>query len=151
VRADAPRHDAWWTWEENGVAEAGDPSVIEHNLAAARRVCEAWNVMDLDEFRELFDAQVDYRNIPLPGDRHVGPDAVHAVLSSFLAKWDASPRVDNIAAAGDIVLTERTECFVHRAGVKPGWELPVMGAFEFRDGKIVAWRDYWERTHMRLR
>jgi limonene-1,2-epoxide hydrolase len=136
---------------ENGVAVAEDRSVIEHNLAAARRVCEAWNVMDLDEFRELFDAQVDYRNIPLPGDQHIGPDAVHAVLTSFLAKWDATLRVDNIAAAGDVVLTERTERFVHRAGVKPGWELPVMGAFEFRDGKIIAWRDYWERTHMRLR
>jgi limonene-1,2-epoxide hydrolase len=136
---------------ENGVAVAEDPSVIEHNLAAARRVCEAWNVMDLDEFRELFDAQVDYRNIPLPGDQHIGPDAVHDVLSSFLAKWAATLRVDNIAAAGDIVLTERTENFVHRAGVKPGFELPVMGAFEFRDGKITAWRDYWERTHMRLR
>jgi limonene-1,2-epoxide hydrolase len=130
---------------------AGDPSVIEHNLAAARRVCEAWNVMDLAEYREVFDEQVDYRNIPLPGDRHIGPDAVHGVLASFLAKWDATLRVDNIAAADGIVLTERTERFTHRAGVKPEWELPVMGAFEFRDGKIVAWRDYFERTQLRLR
>jgi limonene-1,2-epoxide hydrolase len=122
----------------NGVAVEEDPSVIEHTWR--RRVCQAWNVMDLDEYRELFDAQVDYRNIPLPGDQHIGPDAVHGVLTSFLAKWDATLRVDNIAAAGDVVLTERTESFVHRAGVKAGWELPVMGAFEFRDGKIIAWR-----------
>jgi limonene-1,2-epoxide hydrolase len=133
------------------VAVAGDPSVIEHNLAVARRVCGAWNVMDLAEYRELFDEQVDYRNIPLPGDRHIGPDAVHGVLAAFLAKWDATLRVDNIAAADGIVLTERTERFTHRAGVKPAWELPVMGAFEFRDGKIVAWRDYFERTQLRLR
>jgi limonene-1,2-epoxide hydrolase len=128
-----------------------DPSVIEQNLAAARRVCEAWNVMDLDEFHTLFDAQVDYRNVPLPDDRHIGPEAVYAVLAAFRDKWDAALRVDNIAAAGNVVLTERTETFTHRAGVKPGFELPVMGAFEFRDGKITAWRDYFERSHLRLR
>jgi limonene-1,2-epoxide hydrolase len=124
---------------------------MEHNLAAARRVCEAWNVMDLDEYHRLFDARVDYRNIPLPGDRHIGPDAVHAVLAAFLDRWDATLRVDNIAAGGNVVLTERTEIFSHRAGAKQGFELPVMGAFEFRDGKITAWRDYFERSHLRLR
>lgn len=125
--------------------------VIEHNLAVTRRVCGAWNLMDLDEYHQLFDADVDYRNIPLPGDRHIGPDAVHAVLSAFLDTWDASLRIDNIAASGNVVLTERTENFTHRAGVKPGFELPVMGAFEFRDGKITAWRDYFELSHLRLR
>jgi limonene-1,2-epoxide hydrolase len=133
------------------VAAGEDPSVIEQNLAAARRVCEAWNVMDLDEFRRLFDAGVDYRNIPLDGDRHIGPDAVHDVLAAFVERWDADLRVDNIAAAGNVVLTERTETFTHRAGVKPGFELPVMGVFEFRDGKITAWRDYFERSHLKLR
>jgi limonene-1,2-epoxide hydrolase len=132
------------------MAAGEDLSVIEHNLDAARRVCEAWNVMDLDEFRKLFDAQVDYRNIPLPGDRHIGPDAVHAVLAAFRERWDAILRVDNIAAAGNVVLTERTETFTHRTGAKPGFELPVMGVFEFRDGKITAWRDYFERTHLQL-
>src|SRR5690242_13538657 len=107
--------------------------------------------MDLDEFRRLFDAGVDYRNIPLDGDRHIGPDAVHDVLAAFVERWDADLRVDNIAGAGNVVLTERTETFTHRAGVKPGFELPVMGVFEFRDGKITAWRDYFERSHLKLR
>src|SRR4051794_31311300 len=124
---------------------------MEHNLAAARRGCEAWDVMDFEEYHRVFDAQGGYRNNPLRGDRHIGPDAVHVVLAAFLERWDATLRVDNIAAAGNVVLTERTEIFSHRAGVKPGFELPVMGAFEFRDGKITAWRDYFERTHLRLR
>jgi limonene-1,2-epoxide hydrolase len=133
------------------VAVGDDPFVIEQNVAVARRVCEAWNVMNRDEYHRLFDAQVDYRNIPLPGDHHIGPDAVHEVLAAFLERWDATLRVDNIAGAGNVVLTERTETFRHRAGTKPGFELPVMGTFEFRDGKITAWRDYFERSHLRLR
>jgi limonene-1,2-epoxide hydrolase len=128
-----------------------DPTVTEHNLAVARRVCEAWNLMELDEFHQVFDASVDYRNIPIPDDRHIGPDAVHAVLARFLETWNPTLRVDNMAAAGNVVLTERTENFTHRAGAKPGFELPVMGAFEFRDGKITAWRDYFELSHLRLR
>jgi limonene-1,2-epoxide hydrolase len=128
-----------------------EQAIIEHNLAVTRRICEAWNLMDLDEYHMLFDAQVDYRNIPLPGDRHIGPDAVHAVLATFLETWDATLRIDNIAASGHVVLTERTENFTHRAGAKPGFELPVMGAFEFHDGKITAWRDYFELTQLRLR
>lgn len=130
---------------------ATDLSVVEHNLAAARRVCEAWNVLELDEFRELFDPEVDYRNIPIAGDRHIGPDAVHDVLSRFRAKWDVTLRVDNIGAGENVVLTERTESFIHKAGVKDPFELPVMGTFEFRDGKITGWRDYFDLTHLRLR
>ena len=29
--------------------------------------------------------------------------------------------------------------------------LPVMGVFEVRDGKVSAWRDYFEMSHLRLR
>ena len=79
------------------MAVSGDMTAVEHNIAAARRVCEAWNVMELEEFRSLFDPQVDYRNIPIDGDRHTGPDAVHQVLASFREKWDASLRVDKDA------------------------------------------------------
>ena len=133
------------------MAATSDLSVVEHNLAAARRVCEAWNVLEIDEFRQLFDPEVDYRNIPIEGDRHVGPDAVHDILSRFSNKWDVTLRVDNIGAGENVVLTERTESFVHRAGVKDSFELPVMGTFEFRDGKITAWRDYFDVNHLRLR
>jgi limonene-1,2-epoxide hydrolase len=39
------------------------------------------------------------------------------------------------------VLTERVDVFE-----APGKriELPVMGAFEVRDGRIAAWRDYFD-------
>jgi limonene-1,2-epoxide hydrolase len=49
--------------------------------------------------------------------------------------------VRHIAASGDVVLTERVDVFV-----SPGKriELPVMGTFELRDGRIAAWRDYFD-------
>jgi limonene-1,2-epoxide hydrolase len=50
-------------------------------------------------------------------------------------------RVLHIAAAGDVVLTERVDVFVLPGKII---ELPVMGTFELRDGRIAAWRDYFD-------
>jgi limonene-1,2-epoxide hydrolase len=43
------------------------------------------------------------------------------------------------------VLTERVDRFVF--GETPV-AVPVMGAFEIRDGKISAWRDYFDLASM---
>jgi limonene-1,2-epoxide hydrolase len=50
-------------------------------------------------------------------------------------------RVINIAANGPVVMTERVDVFKlpHKS-----FELRVMGTFEVSDGKINAWRDYFD-------
>ncbi len=120
-------------------------------ILAVRRVCEGWHRMSAAEFAETMTDDVDYRNVPIEGDHHVGPDAAHAVLSRFAAKWDVTLEVVHLVGDGNAVLTERSEHFVHRAGTKDSFTLPVMGTFELRDGKISVWRDYFELSHMRLR
>ena len=42
---------------------------------------------------------------------------------------------------GNTVLTERVDVFHLPKGTI---DLPVMGTFEVRDGKIAAWRDYFD-------
>ena len=49
--------------------------------------------------------------------------------------------IKHIAAARDVVLTERVDTF--RMGERTV-TLPVMGVFEVRGGKIAAWRDYFD-------
>ena len=46
-----------------------------------------------------------------------------------------------IAEAGNVVFTERVDRF-EMAGKKI--ELPVAGVFEIEDGKINAWRNYFD-------
>ena len=50
-------------------------------------------------------------------------------------------RVINIAVSGPVVMTERVDVFT-LAGKT--FDLQVMGAFEVNDGKINAWRDYFD-------
>jgi limonene-1,2-epoxide hydrolase len=46
------------------------------------------------------------------------------------------------------VMTERVDVFKlpHKT-----FELPVMGTFEIRDGKIKAWRDYFDTNQFSSR
>jgi limonene-1,2-epoxide hydrolase len=49
--------------------------------------------------------------------------------------------IRRILADGDVVMTERVDHFLvgnNRISV------PCMGAFELRNEKIAAWRDYWD-------
>jgi limonene-1,2-epoxide hydrolase len=117
------------------------------NIAVVRRLCEQWPWLSREDFAELLAPDCDYRNIPISGDRHIGPDAAHKMVSGMRNHWDISLDVIHIVANGPIVLTERLEYFKHRKGEKPDCELPVMGAFELKDGKIIAWRDYFELSH----
>lgn len=128
-----------------------DDKLIEQNVATVRRICEGWHVLTQAEFRELCDPALDYRNIPIEGDGHHGPDEAHAVLSRFAEKWNIRLQVDNIVGDEHKVMTERTEFFEHRPGSKASFALPVMGVFELRDGKVTAWRDYFEMSHLRVR
>jgi limonene-1,2-epoxide hydrolase len=71
-----------------------------------------------------------------------GKDAIKGVLDMFLGPATSAEFVMlKIAAAGDAVLTERVDKFaIGGASI----ELPVAGVFELKDGKITAWRDYFD-------
>ena len=50
-------------------------------------------------------------------------------------------RLHNMASRGNIVLTERTD-YVHLSDGTVAIEIPIMGTFEIRDGKIARYADY---------
>jgi limonene-1,2-epoxide hydrolase len=102
--------------------------------------CEAWTRCDIDELLGYFTDDAVYHNIPMQPVH--GHDQIRNVLQLFVP---TSEKIDfetlHIAAAGDVVHTERVDRFV--MGDKT-IELPVAGVFEIRDGKIAAWRDYFD-------
>jgi limonene-1,2-epoxide hydrolase len=117
---------------------SADPELAPIELV--QRFCDAWSRLDLDEILGFFSDDAVYHNIPM--DPVVGPDAIRAFIEGFTgAVTHLEFRVDHIAAAGDAVLTERHDIFTFANGEI---DLPVMGTFEVVDGKITAWRDYFD-------
>lgn len=54
----------------------------------------------------------------------------------------------HMATSGDTVLAERVEDMLRVDGSPIAKNLKVMAAFEIRDGRIRAWRDYFDITNL---
>jgi limonene-1,2-epoxide hydrolase len=105
-----------------------------------RQFCDSWGSRDIDAIVGAVTDDCVYHNIPM--DPVVGPEAIRGFIEGFTAGVDKIEfRMLNLAASGDVVMTERVDVFTYPDKTI---ELPVAGVFEVRDGKIAAWRDYFD-------
>ena len=77
-----------------------------------------------------------------------GPEEAAALLASLvesvgMASIDVEYR--HVASGDDVVFSERLDWLVQRDGTRMG-PVVVVGVTEFRDGKISAWREYFDTT-----
>ncbi|MCH8345562.1 MAG: nuclear transport factor 2 family protein [Chloroflexi bacterium] len=113
---------------------------MSDNTELVSAFCRAWSNRDVDELLGYFAEDAVYHNMPMPPMQ--GKPAIKAILQQIVSptswiQWETL----NIAEAGNVVFTERVDRF-EMAGKKV--ELPVAGVFEIEDGKIKAWRDYFD-------
>ena len=102
--------------------------------------CDQIAAGDAEQAANCFSDDAVYHNIPM--DPVVGPDAIRAFIEGFTAGVDKIEfRMLNLAAAGNVVMTERVDVFTYP---DKSIELPVAGVFEVRGDKIAAWRDYFD-------
>ncbi|MGH3579503.1 MAG: limonene-1,2-epoxide hydrolase family protein [Mycobacterium sp.] len=115
-----------------GVAEGAERVV--------RDFCATFAKHDAEALRPFFADDVVYHNMPM--DPAVGIDAAVAFIDGFFAMCDSMViETLNLAVRGNLVLTERVDTFTVGSTEAA---LPVMGTFEVRDGRIIAWRDYFD-------
>ena len=111
------------------------------NAERIRDFVAAWSRNDLGELMSYFAPDCVYHNIPVEPVK--GLDAIRKTLQGFAGmaseiEWVLHQIGENEAG---VVFTERTDRFK----IAGKWvELPVMGAFELRDGQLTAWRDYFD-------
>jgi limonene-1,2-epoxide hydrolase len=110
------------------------------NETVVREFCEAFARRDIDELLDYFTDDAIYHNIPMAPAN--GKPEIRAALEMFVP---GSPEIEfemlNIASSGSVVFTERIDRMDiagHRVAA------PVAGVFEIHDGKITAWRDYFD-------
>ena len=110
------------------------------SVAFIRRFIEACVRADADEFADYFTEDAVWWNAPWEPVQ--GREAIRETLRRGAQRMIALPwEVRHIVSDGDTVMTERVDNFMvgdSRISV------PCMGIFELRDGKIAAWRDYWD-------
>ena len=106
-----------------------------------RDFCQAFSRCKVEELLGFFSDDAVYHNIPI--DPVKGRAAIEATLRQFVdPNGSAEFEIKALACTGGTVLTERVDRFVLNG---KRVELPVMGAFEVGpDGKIRAWRDYFD-------
>jgi limonene-1,2-epoxide hydrolase len=85
-----------------------------------------------------------YHNIPMePAE---GIEATMELVNAFMGMFDKLEfEIHHLASDGSTVLTERTDHFTMNGRSAP---LAVMGAFHVLDGKITAWRDYFDMAQV---
>jgi limonene-1,2-epoxide hydrolase len=109
-----------------------------------REMCDTFAKHDAQALRPFFTDDVVYHNIPM--DPAVGIDATIAFIEGFFAMCETMViETVHLAVRDNVVLTERVDTFTMGQIVAP---LPVMGTFEIRDGKISAWRDYFDMAQI---
>jgi limonene-1,2-epoxide hydrolase len=103
--------------------------------------CKLWSSPNPEELAGYFTEDAVYHNIPMEPVH--GREAIKEFITGFVAAFGGLDfNVHRQVSDGTVVMNERTDV-LHR---KDGGEvsLPVIKVFEVHDGKIAAWRDYFD-------
>jgi limonene-1,2-epoxide hydrolase len=108
---------------------------------AVTALIKANEARDIDAILAALTDDVVYENVGM-GVMN-GHDEVRALLGPFAemaerVEWEVLHQVEQ----GDTVMNERVDRFWLVGGKKI--EIRVAGLFEVRDGKVAAWRDYFD-------
>jgi limonene-1,2-epoxide hydrolase len=104
--------------------------------------CQAWGRADLDHIMGTFADDAVYHNIPMAPC--TGKAEIEGFIKGFLAGSPGGIEFDvkHQAVLGNVVLNERIDTLTMEGKTV---SLPVCGVFEVdAEGKISAWRDYFD-------
>jgi len=112
------------------------------SIEIAQTFFDHWSANRIDEAIAMLAEDVLYDNVPFPdisGRENVRKfHRDFGIGNTFTVDW----KVVHIAAAGNVVLNERIDIFLHKDGGRI--TLPVMGTVTVENGMITVWRDYFD-------
>lgn len=103
--------------------------------------CKLWASPNPEELASYFTEDAVYHNIPMAAVQ--GREAIKEFIAGFLAAFDGIDfQIHRQVSDDTVVMNERTDTMRRKDGGEVS--LPVMGVFEVIDGRIAAWRDYFD-------
>jgi len=127
--------------EKWGVGMASDDPID-----IVTRFCAAWKTGDTGALIDFFTDDATYQN--MMDEPWHGKERIHQVFKSFYTFTRSIDfTIRSIAASGNTVLAERIDICTTTEDVTA--HLPLVGVFEVRDGRIAAWRDYYDNAQFR--
>jgi len=116
---------------------------MSDNKEIIHQFFDALDRLDLDAITAFFTEDGIYHDLPVPTDPTVGHEGIRKKLGLVANAVDRLEiQLASVIAEGDTVMSERVEIWHFPTGETP--RLPVMSTFDMKDGKIVAWREYWD-------
>ncbi len=114
--------------------------MVTQNEKIVQEFCAAWARKNIDELLGFFTPDAVYHNMPLEPLKGIA--AIRETINIFATPAQSIEfEMLAIASSGDLVFTERVDRFKMMGKTVA---LPVAGVFEVRNGKIAAWRDYFD-------
>jgi len=111
----------------------------EADDALVRDFMVAWERRDTEFILDRFTEDAVYHSVPLTPI--VGKAAIAAWVRGFADVPPGRLEVRHQVASGDVVMNERTD-FITLNG--RAVTLPICGVFEMHEGRIRAWREYFD-------
>ena len=109
------------------------------NDAMIRAFIAAWERRDTDFIVDCFTDDGVYHSTPLTPI--VGKAAIREFVAGFAEVPPGRLEIRHQVASAHVVMNERTD-FLTMSG-RPV-TLPITGVFEIEDGRIKAWREYFD-------
>ena len=111
-----------------------DPGALVQSMA------DAWGAADLDTIMAHLTDDCVYENVGMGAMS--GTDEIRAGIEGFLAMGSFHFETLRQVVDGDLVMNERIDTITLGDGGEIA--LRLMGVFELRDGRVAAWRDYFD-------
>jgi limonene-1,2-epoxide hydrolase len=109
------------------------------------KLIDVWNrTQDIERVLGFLTPDVVWHYSAVSQPPKLGHDGARAFLEAFKRRaknphW----RIFDYAERGDSLFVEGLDEFETAEGVRV--RIPYLGVYEFRDGRICAWRDYFDR------
>jgi limonene-1,2-epoxide hydrolase len=101
---------------------------------------DAWAASDPEVLSPLFSEDASYHNGPLP-PAHGREGVLAAIAQMMTLGGDIGMDIVHRVTEGPVVITERVDSWSSEGATAT---LRIAGVFEVHDGRITAWREYFD-------